>query len=75
MVAAATTTGYIYNSANATTSCAGATCDITNVNADMSACCKAPLATCGDKNGAAVAPSPSNPITDSECDGKCGMVM
>ena len=55
--------GFIYNSANSASTCAGTTCDISGTAADKSACCVA-LATCGDKDGAG---SGTAAVTNADC--------
>ena len=55
--------GYVYNSANAASECAGSACDISGTAADKTACCVA-QATCGDKDGAG---SGTATVSDADC--------
>lgn len=60
--------GSIYNTAGANNLCTGSVCNLA-LSADRSACCTAPSATCGDKNGATISPS-YYPVTNAECNAR-----
>ena len=55
--------GFIYNSANAASTCASTACDISGTQADKDACCVA-QATCGDTDGAGAG---TTAVSDSDC--------